>query len=111
MEMNVSLSAPVDAGKQILFDMIRAGAVHDTGIESVSNIARYKYLGMSRGELRFVVAVIDDSIDEGGGAWYVLSMMTFDLKGGLEVSEGSITVTSSKKLDTAMASAKPSDFE
>ena len=41
----------------------------------------------------------------------MLSLLTFNLKGGLEVSEGSITVTDSKKLDKAMASAKPSDFE
>ena len=71
----------------------------------------YSYEGMSNGKMRFIVAVKDDPVDDGGSASYVLSLMTFNLKGDLEVSEGSMTVTSSKKLSKAIASAKPSDFE
>ena len=113
MELNVSLSSydHLVSTKDILFDMIRAAAAHDTGIKSVRDIESYSYEGMSNGKMKFIVAVKDDPVDEGGSASYVLSLMTFNLKGGLEVSEEFITVTSSKKLDKAMATAKPSDFE
>ena len=113
MELNVSLSSydHLVSTKDILFDMIRAAATHDTGIESVRDIESYSYEGMSNGKMKFIVAVKDDPVVAGGGASYVLFLMTFNLKGDLEVSEESITVTSGKKLDKAMATAKPSDFE
>jgi hypothetical protein len=103
MELNASLSAPADAGKQMLFDMIEAGATHDTGIESVNDISGYRYLGLSRGKMQFVVAVEDDS------SGYVLSLMTFDLNGVLDISEGFVN-TFSRKLDSTLAKAKASDF-
>ena len=113
MELNVSLSSydHIVSTKEILFDMIRAAATHDTGIKSARDIESYSYEGMSNGKVKFIVAVKDDPVEEGGGASYVLSLMTFNLKGDLEVSEESMTVTSSKQLGRVMASAKPSDFE
>ena len=40
MELNVSLSSydHIVSTKELLFDMIRAAATHDTGIESVHDI-------------------------------------------------------------------------
>ena len=56
MQTLVSLSSSADVGKKILFDMIQAGARHDTGIDSPSDIASYKYLGANLGKLVFIVA-------------------------------------------------------
>ena len=65
MELNVSLSSydHIVSTREILFDMIRAAAAHDTGIKSVHDIETYSYEGMSNGKMKFIVAVKDDPVD------------------------------------------------
>ena len=111
MELNVSLSAPADAGKQMLFDMIKAGSSYDLDIDTVDDIAAYKYLGVARRKMQFVVAVYNEPIEGSSGTSFVLSLMTFDLKGTLDVSEGYVSVAHERQLADALAKAKLSDFK
>lgn len=111
MQTLVSLSSSADVGKQILFDMIQVLALHETGIDFPSNIKAYKYLGVKRGNLLFVVAAYVESEDESHGGGYAVFLLTFDLEGHLKVSDGSIPVANFRDLEKVVASAKPSDFD